>query len=584
MNIVLLASSWGPKFGGINAFNQDFALGLASYVCPASVPERRVFCIVSECDSDDVEAAARLGVRLILAPVAEGSDALLLATAAANLANNPHLPPLRPDDVWVGHDDRTGWAAIAAAKASGSRSAVIMHMNFDAFKHLQDGDIEGSRRGDTQLTLVRDANCRFAVGPLLADYFGEMTGKHVHMLVPGLSHIDPLTARGNLECIVFGRLEQRNEIVKQGRLAAKSFGAAVGKMRESDIKELVPPACKLFGADTDDVDGLHQLADEAAGAVTQMKVFPFEHDRQKIFDALARANLAIVPSLYEGFALTGWEAIAAETPLILSRNTGLWKLLVRVWNYRLTETYVKVIDVRGRRGKIGEDHYLPEDVETVSEAIVEATRSRDERIFLAAELKRQLKSRLGGCSWEKTAEDFLVGLGVVEAREIADARFAGDWIGFFVEGSTVRAAQVVRERITVSRPKDADLSGVSNYDVGEESRREEFAAMQVLGGVLNGRTAATRGYTQDSWCQFQVAPRHDGRLMEGVVTWSSTVETLVDWSRYIWVEDKAGNEDLLFFAEREMLQERSAVQHRIDQRARTSRPAGGTVSDSQGLS
>jgi hypothetical protein len=31
-NFMLLATAWGPKFGGINAFNMDFALGLASYL------------------------------------------------------------------------------------------------------------------------------------------------------------------------------------------------------------------------------------------------------------------------------------------------------------------------------------------------------------------------------------------------------------------------------------------------------------------------------------------------------------------------------------------------------------------------
>ena len=33
-NILLLATAWGPKHGGINAFNMDFAVALAGYLRP----------------------------------------------------------------------------------------------------------------------------------------------------------------------------------------------------------------------------------------------------------------------------------------------------------------------------------------------------------------------------------------------------------------------------------------------------------------------------------------------------------------------------------------------------------------------
>ena len=39
-NILLLATAWGPKHGGINAFNMDFAQGLVTYLHDAG----RVFC------------------------------------------------------------------------------------------------------------------------------------------------------------------------------------------------------------------------------------------------------------------------------------------------------------------------------------------------------------------------------------------------------------------------------------------------------------------------------------------------------------------------------------------------------------
>ena len=41
-NFLLLATAWGPKFGGINAFNTDFAKGLAAHLGA----DGRVFCAV----------------------------------------------------------------------------------------------------------------------------------------------------------------------------------------------------------------------------------------------------------------------------------------------------------------------------------------------------------------------------------------------------------------------------------------------------------------------------------------------------------------------------------------------------------
>ncbi len=577
MNIILVATAWGPRFGGINAFNQDFALGLASYIAPASVPDRKVFCLVPKCSRAEIEAAERGGVRLVEIPEAQDSNLPFGAIAPAVQLASPGIPPMGSNDYWVGHDVITGSAAITAAHASGSKSALIMHMNFESYKYLQDGDIECERRSKEQRDIFKRADRRFAVGPLLKNELQDMVGGDVHMLIPGLCDIEPRTATKSLRGIAFGRLDRHNDIIKQGSLVAASFGRAVRLMQESkdnDLEELTA-SFKMFGATSDeDAFAFHDLADEQAKGIAPIHALPFEEIREEIFDALARANLAIVPSLHDGFALTGWEAIAAETPLILSRNTGLWKLLVELWSPSIAKALVTPVHVHGRRHQNGEPHYTEEDVALIADAIVDGMRHRHERIRLAAELKRGLQSKRDGCTWEKTGEDFLIGIGLVDAVEVAEARFVGNWTGFFIEGSQVRVPEIVRERISVSRAKNAHgLHGSSSYSVNGEGRSEDLMDLVVHGGVLSGHTTVTKGYTRDSWCQFQVAPKCGGKLMEGVATWSSTVETLVDWSRYIWVEDMPGNEDLLAFAEREMLRELEATRQRIDERVSGSYPA-----------
>lgn len=580
MNIIILATAWGPKFGGINAFNQDFVLGLGTYVAPASVPERTVFCLVPRCTTEEIAEAKKRNVCLVEVPEAQGSEPAFEAIAATVLAKHEDLPALGPHDFWVGHDVITGRAAITAANASGSKAALIMHMNFGAYKQAQDGDDECERLSREQRDLFKEADRRFAVGPLLRDYLTDEVGCEVHMLVPGLCEVEPDTARNSLRGIAFGRLDHRNDVVKQGALVAASFGRAIRLMQKSGdhgLEEIVT-SFKMFGAsEKEEVIKIHDIADEQAGGVVTMNVLPFEEARPELFKALEKANLAIVPSLHDGFALTGWEAIAAETPLILSRNTGLWKLLVELWSFSIAKGLVMPIRVQGKHPRKDDAHYTKGDVRRLSEKIVDATRHRAERIRIAEDLKQWLQAKRNGCTWESTAEEFLVGIGLATARQIVEERYMGDWLGFFVEGSIARSPEIIRERVRVFRSEPTShLRGDSSYTVSGERRREELKDLNVPGGVLSGRTEATRGCTRDSWCQFQVAPRSDGRLMEGVVTWSSTIETTVDWSSYIWVEDKPGNEDLVAYAEREMLQELEAARERI--KRRDERPSTRAVS------
>ncbi|HEY5869684.1 MAG TPA: hypothetical protein VI542_29660, partial [Candidatus Tectomicrobia bacterium] len=60
-NFLLLATAWGPKHGGINAFNMDFAQGLATYLQGVG----RVFCAVLDASHADLTDAAARGVTLL---------------------------------------------------------------------------------------------------------------------------------------------------------------------------------------------------------------------------------------------------------------------------------------------------------------------------------------------------------------------------------------------------------------------------------------------------------------------------------------------------------------------------------------
>lgn len=59
-NLLLMSTAWGPKFGGINAFNMDFAKGLASFLGK----DGAVFCSVFSATPEDICEAKNAGVNL----------------------------------------------------------------------------------------------------------------------------------------------------------------------------------------------------------------------------------------------------------------------------------------------------------------------------------------------------------------------------------------------------------------------------------------------------------------------------------------------------------------------------------------
>ena len=72
----------------------------------------------------------------------------------------------------------------------------------------------------------------------------------------------------------------------------------------------------------------------------------YTDDRQKLYVALADNEVALMLAWHEGFGLVGWEAIAAGVPLVLSKRTGLYKLLSSL-DDPVGAACVSVVDVEG---------------------------------------------------------------------------------------------------------------------------------------------------------------------------------------------------------------------------------------------
>ena len=248
-NFLLLATAWGPKFGGINAFNTDFANGLADHLGTSG----HVFCAVFRPTADDREAAAGCGVKLVAVDRPTDSAAYGRSWSYDVWTSFEREWPDTQIDWWVGHDVITGAAATEGPNVAGhGRSALIMHMNYADYQAYKSGvGIRAETKTKDQRIVFRGADCLFANGPLLRDALVSMAGgKDVTMLVPGFADVPVEPASHRFSLITFGRMDRENDRIKQGALAVAGFGSAVREAHEragSPAKLKDNPRFRLIG-------------------------------------------------------------------------------------------------------------------------------------------------------------------------------------------------------------------------------------------------------------------------------------------------------------------------------------------------
>ena len=402
--LLLLATHWGRKHGGINAFNQDLATGLASL----SELRDRVFCAVLAPDQRAFENARSAGVTLvpIEKPPVDRFDSSWVWDIHEWLKANARGVTV---DWWIGHDLTTGDAALKGAETYGGQAALIHHMAYRAYQSLKSEDAEAAaRKIDDQQVLLRKFSTLFAVGPRLRNNAEFITGRSVIQLVPGFPDIGPSRSPdGRLEAIAMGRLDRGSDRIKQGRLAAAAFGRAIGQASHRPPEALADPLLRLMGADPADLGGdddPRAIANHEAGGQVAVLPTAFDEDPVRVMSKLSESNLSLMLSLREGFGLTGWEAIAAEVPLIVSKASGLYDLL-RALGGSATGC-VRAVDIKGA---LIPPYYLEADRDVVADAITAVASDLPGAKADARALKALLVQKFG-CSWARTARDFLNGL------------------------------------------------------------------------------------------------------------------------------------------------------------------------------
>ena len=416
-NFMLLATSWGPKHGGINAFNMDFAVGLSLHLGDSG----KVFCAVFSPSAEDVANAHKNQIILLSVLRPPNSPAYDPSWAHDVWKDFKQKYPDQTIDWWVGHDVTTGWAAVEGPTvARHGQSALIMHMTYADYQNYKGGvGQDAHEKENQQRQLFKKGDRHFANGPLLRDALKDIVGQSVNvtMLVPGFADVPIQPSSHRLHLITFGRMDRESDRIKQGALAVAGFASAVKQAYSvpgmpANLKH--NPQMRVIGVKEPDGDEEHALArlgSEKAGRELTLITLPFGENRNTLLDELGRANIALMLSWHEGFGLTGWEAVAGEIPLILSEQTGLWQFLKETFGERLARGYVRTVDVHGQRGNDQTPNFLPGDENAVRDEIIDCAANLEKARADASKLKQELNHKWN-CTWEQTAKQFCDGLGV----------------------------------------------------------------------------------------------------------------------------------------------------------------------------
>lgn len=423
--LIAFATRWGPQFGGINSFNQDLLKAFAA----AFSEHIQTVCVVLHGDDEEIQEAQNSQIRLV--PLGLKGHKEFSASFAATVWQALQKCGIRIEleqTVWLGHDRITGGVALSATNEYGGRSLLIHHMSYDHYESFSENSALANQKAKEQRALFERANIVIAVGPLLRDALADMLDRtNIPMLIPGVPDIPVKSVFRTFRGFISGRLSEDARKIKQGHLGVAAFAAAIRKADEDTglpdvLRGAREPELTLRGVDFEQCDSvdsadaemeLKGFAEEYAGRAIRMHALPFTTDRIDLFDNLRGASVAMMPSWHEGFGLVGWEAIAAGVPLIVSKKSGLYRLLKELDN-GLYESLVYPIDIAG---SITKPFFQEKDREALACQIVEIAKSPDLARGKAVRLREELLRRY---RWPDCARSLAEMLGWVPVQDSAD--------------------------------------------------------------------------------------------------------------------------------------------------------------------
>ena len=379
-NILLLATEWESRHGGLSTFNRELCLALARM-------GKTVCCIVPEASAEEIAQAQKGSVQLV-------------KTDKVSLERKLPLPDGFNPDVIVGHGRITGGAAKAQHEDHYPHAKRIhfIHMSpglIEWYKGKGDAAQQASEREKQELALAKGAQLVAAVGPLLfretstlIERLPQKERPQVCQFNPGFRQNDTRAVPASLHCLLVGRAEDE---------ALKGVDIAACALQQVDEDEL-PHKPELIVRGAPDGEGTrlqYDLKERFKGLAVRVR--EYSEDREEVAGDYRSAALTLMPSRSEGFGLVALESLSWGTPVLISDKSGLAELL---------EGFLKPHELR---------HYVvdtPDDLEQAAmnwqEKISFQLSDIDAAIRRADKLGKILAEQL---TWSKSCERLLKELG-----------------------------------------------------------------------------------------------------------------------------------------------------------------------------
>ncbi|NKW96662.1 glycosyltransferase [Bacillus toyonensis] len=408
---VFIATQWGSKHGGINSFNNDLTIAFANLL---PKDKFKIVCVVTEMEENDKREAEEYNIDLI--KVKNLHNTLEMLEQIKEVGSKILL--------WIGHDVITGFSAIDCAKYSNSEAAVFHHMDYSEYGYLKGHSAdEVTDMDNQQIEVLSKADYVFAIGPKLKEsaedklVIGEASDKTVIEVIPGLHTNIKRNQLNRFNCISYGRFADNDNIIKQGKLSIAAFCAFSSK------ENLNNAHLNLFGVEKSQLTELKSLRQKFGQKVEN--ILPYEYkSRKEIFKMLGNQSVSMMLSLREGFGLTGWEAISAGVPVIISKNSGLFMFLENILPERHLEAVYPVNILGDEDGEVNETDLL-----NVQKQFEKVYKNREYSNEKAEDLKEYLINK--GFTWTKLVKKILENVDLI--NQISAFEFTRHVeMGFFV--------------------------------------------------------------------------------------------------------------------------------------------------------
>ena len=318
VQVTILASEWGSTKGGLSTINRELAIQLAKF------PDVKITFFLPKCSNEDKEVALSHRIEILEAAPRPGFEELDWLTF-------PPDPEHLPIDVIVGHGVKLGRQAQVICNSHKCQWVQVVHTDpeeLGMFKGYENPISTGEEKHNAEVKLCEMADFVVAVGPKLADAFGQylrscQKDRDVFDFTPGI--FDEFVSvrqvpKDGKHCsvLVFGRGDAEDFKLKGFDIAARSVAA-------------LPEINLIFvGAPNGKQQEVANRLLKCGIPKNRLKVRGYVKTREELKRLFHEVDLALMPSRTEGFGLTGLEALSAGLPVIVSNNSGFGEALSNV--------------------------------------------------------------------------------------------------------------------------------------------------------------------------------------------------------------------------------------------------------------